>query len=111
VTQGPRGQAVFTSSTAPARKATAHKSANAPVPTTRSAVGDVWSGVASSSSPPTAAAPAAVGEGGSSGPGVIVGIAVLALGLVGLSGGFVVAGRRRRRSAASGRGSTPTTKR
>jgi hypothetical protein len=110
VIRGPHGQAVFKSSTAPGRKAAAHKP-TVQSPTTRSAIGDVWSGVTPSAAPAALGAPAAAGQGGGAGTGVVAGIAVLALGLAGLLGGFVVADRRRRVRAASGGGSTSTTKR
>jgi hypothetical protein len=111
-------QAVFSSSTAPratqttkakakgstrsSAKSTAPADAG-PAASTRSATGDLWSGVASAGAKPSLASAAAVADksGGLSGP-VLVGMAILGLGLVGLTGGaLATAGRRRRASAGA----------
>jgi len=94
------GQPVFASSVAPKKSG-----ANAASPSTRSAVGDVWSGFGPSTggSPSVSSAAHAFspgGQGGGSGGGA--GIAILGIGLVGALGTFLVAGLRRRRSENHG---------
>lgn len=122
VTHGPDGQPVFSSSTAPKgkaagkRHATPAARAHSPAPSARSATGDLWSGVASPSRPSfsATAAPASAGAGGGVGSGVLVGSAILGLGLVGLLGAAFVVGeqRRRRVKARAGKSSgTPTSER
>jgi hypothetical protein len=73
-------------------------------------VGDVWSGVAASPSRATLGAPATAAQGGAAGTGVVAGIVVLALGLAGLLGGFVIADQRRRLVRAASGGESTRTK-
>jgi len=48
-----------------------------------------------------AAKASAAGQGGGLGTGVVAGLAILGLGLAGLTGGFLVAAGRRRSAARS----------
>jgi hypothetical protein len=102
------GQEVFASSTPPARTAAPARSRettpardNAPATSTRSATGDLWTGVTSAGTNPSLSSAASVGgsSGGLSG-GAIAGMAILGLGLVAISGGALVATGRRRRASA-----------
>jgi hypothetical protein len=63
----------------------------------RSATGDLWSGVRSAATSPIAAAEASAGgQTGGLSTSVVAGMAILGLGLAGLTGAFLVtAGRRR----------------
>jgi len=101
------GKSVFSSSTAPKSAKhgarSQHKVSLAPAPTTRSATGDLWSGVSSAGTPSLASAASVGGQGGGLGAGVLAGLVILGLGLVGLTGGFLVTAGRRRRAGASKR--------
>lgn len=108
-----RGQSVFASSAAPAsakakgdksaaaRKKAAAKSTPAPALSQRSATGDLWSGLTSGGAS-LASAASAGGTGGGLSGGVVAALAMLGLGLAGLTGAALVAGRRRRAGAAAG---------
>ncbi len=104
-------QAVFASSAAPAKarvtkkaaskpaKATATPSARATAPAS-SSTADLWSGVAAPAKSPLAAAEATSrGQAGGLPGGVVAGLLVLALGMAGLTGAFVVTTGRRRASS------------
>jgi len=97
-------QAVFSSSKSPAKthttkaaKTTAPANATATTAPTRSATADLWSGVKSATtSPITAAEASAGGQSTGMATSVIAGLAILGLGIAGLTGTFLItAGRRR----------------
>lgn len=90
-----RGHAVFASSVA--KKSGAHAAS----PSTRSAAGDVWSGIGSGNASPSVSAASAFssGPGGGSG-GIGAGMAILGIGVIGVFGTFLVAAARRRRAAS-----------
>jgi len=76
---------------------------------TRSATGDLWSGVRSSGTSPLQAAEASgTNQGSGLGSGVAPGLAILGIGLAGLSGGLLVASARRRRAGSAARSSKTT---
>ena len=96
-------QVVFSSSKAPAKAAakpkkakTAAKPAAKAAVSPRTATADLWSGLAASSSSPISAAEASSGKSGGLGSGVILGLAIVGLGIAGLAGAFVVTTSRRR---------------
>jgi len=100
------GQAVFSSSAAPAKagkrsasRASAPSSARttAPARSTRGATGDLWSGVASAGTPATVSASASGAQSGGLSTATVAGLAILGLGLTGLTAGFLVTTGRRRR--------------
>lgn len=101
-------QSVFASSTAPrSAKAKSGKAAKRDSDARASestAASEGWSGVTSTAKPSLSSA-AAMGEESGDGldGGLIAGIAILALGLVGITGGAVVAAARRRRAGAANR--------
>lgn len=103
------GQKVFASSAAPgSAKAKGKKAAAArkkaakdtQAPSQRTAVADLWTGVSGSANLASAASAGATDSGPHG--GVIAAVAMLGLGLVGLTGAVLVAGRRRRAGAAAG---------
>ncbi len=104
------GRAVFASSVAPPRARVAHHAVArhavvAAAPSPRSATGDVWGGFgAPARSSVSVASASASGQASGVGSQTLAGMVILGLGLVGLLGGALVAGSRRRRaSARSGR--------
>lgn len=102
-----RGQTVFRSSTAPKAKAAKRDKAgarppakSAPAVSERAATGDLWGGLATADANLASAAALGKDGGGMSG-GLIAALAILGLGLAGLTGGaLATAGRRRRAGAA-----------
>ena len=102
-----RGQTVFRSSTAPraAKKPARAKGTPRPAKTTpavseRAATGDLWGGLASSDAN-LASAAALSNDGGGMSTGLVATLALLGLGLAGLTGGaLATAGRRRKAGAA-----------
>lgn len=104
-------QSVFSSSAAPARARVTKKAepktgrANATpapraTPPAGSSTSDLWSGVAAPAKSPLAAAEATSGGKAGGLPGsVVAGLLVLALGMAGLTGAFVVTTGRRRASS------------
>ena len=106
------GQSVFASSAAPgsakakagksaAARKKAAKSTSAPALSQRSATADLWSGLNSKGANLASAASAGGTSGGLS-TGVVAALAMLGVGLAGLTGAALLTGRRRRAGAAAG---------
>ena len=94
------GQSVFASSTAPSEvdrgKGKARSSGRV---SERTAMGDLWSRATFAGAHPSLASADAIGgQGGGLNGSVVAGIAILALGLVGMTGAALVAAGRRRRA-------------
>lgn len=106
-----RGQSVFASSTAPSgtqkTKSAAKSKASpsvagtpAPAVSERSATGDLWGAIRSSGQNPSLSSAAAGGPSGGLSGTAVAGIAILALGLAGITGGALATAGRRRRAGA-----------
>ena len=101
------GQSVFASSAAPGQskakggKDPARSSAKGTgqAASERSAAGDLWSGVTSGASSSLDSAAAVGGQSNGLSGGMVAGIAILGLGLVGITGGALLVTARRRRGA------------